>query len=64
MSTTLLKPSRHDFPEDWTPKAVEHGIYTNNCRHCGATIQGHKYRRTCKVCVDIFNKQADQLPKP
>lgn len=56
---TTLTPSRHDFPEDWTPQAIEHGLYDNTCRECGANIRGHKYRRTCRVCVEIFKKQSD-----
>ena len=57
----IINPTRHDFDEDWTPEALKHGLYTNDCRACGATIHGHKYRRTCRVCVEIFKKQAAKL---
>lgn len=64
MSNAIVRQTRHDFPEDWTPKAIERGIYSNVCRSCGATIMGHKYRRTCAICVEIFKKQADKNIKP
>ena len=59
-ATIIIQPGRHDFPEDFEPKNIEHGIYSNDCRECGATIKGHKYRRTCRVCVDIFKRQAEK----
>lgn len=53
----IVEPTRHDFPEDFKSPAIEHGLYANICRNCRATIQGHKYRRTCRVCLEIFKKQ-------
>ena len=63
MNTYIVQPTRHDFPEDFQSPIIEHGIYANSCRECGATIMGHKYRRTCRVCVEIFKKQAANNPK-
>lgn len=56
----IIEPTRHDFPADWTTEALRHGLYSNTCRECGATIMGHKYRRTCRVCVEVFMKQAER----
>lgn len=60
MQMPIFKPSMHDFSEDFTEEMLNHGIYTNTCRECKAVIMGHKYRRTCRVCVEIFKKQADK----
>lgn len=54
----IIKPGPFDFPEDFKSPIVEHGIYQNTCRECKGTIHGHKYRRTCRRCVEIFQKQA------
>ena len=55
-SRLIVEMTRHDFPEDWTPEALKHGLYDNRCRNCKANIRGHKYRRTCRVCVEMFKK--------
>lgn len=55
---TVLVPTRHDFPEDWTPQAVAKGMHTRTCRRCGATIMGAPWRRTCRPCVE---KLADDM---
>ena len=60
----IVEPGRHDFPEDFKSPTVEHGIYTNTCRECKSTIHGHKYRRTCRVCVELFKRQAEKNQSP
>ena len=56
----VIQPGIYDFPEDFQPPVVGHGIYSNTCRRCGARIMGHKYRRTCRICVEILKGQADK----
>lgn len=59
MSTQIFMATRHDWTEDFVRPDGSHGpFYMNKCRECKAEFYGHKYRRTCRNCVEIFKKQA------
>ncbi len=48
MPVTTVKPTEHDWPEDWIH---ENGNYMRNCIHCATRFFGHKRRVTCKQCA-------------
>lgn len=60
MSAITISMTRHDFPEDWRDLKPGSKLYDNTCRECGANIKGAKHRRTCRVCVEIFQKNWDR----
>ena len=45
-----------NYPEDFE---WENGEYIHQCRECGNKFCGHKYRRTCKVCLEEHNKKKE-----
>jgi len=49
-----LPPRVHDYIEDFPH---ENGRYSHQCVECNTMFEGHKRRRTCKVCGDK-NQQA------
>lgn len=48
MTDERVEAAARDWPEDF---AHENGHYANRCTDCGNEFEGHKRRRTCKVCA-------------
>lgn len=58
MSPETESPTSPNWREDY---AHENGRYLNVCVGCGRGFEGHKRRFVCRVCVTIFELEAENV---